>query len=701
MAEEEYTLTADEMYSEAGAIYARGHVRIRHKDFVITGEEGEIDEEGVWALISGNVVIESQGQRTTGSRLRINLETEWWQLLDGKAKLEPEYLEDQVTEPVYVSGASLVSEPRRDLVVVRDATVTTCDHAEHIGEEVHYEMTADECRIVLNREVVLDHPTVWALGRRIFRYPGKLRLKMDEDRSRFIIEFGNNEVEGFYVKIGYPYEAGRSASGLARLHLTTKRGPGFGIEHWFDNGQSVGEIDLFAEPTQGAWSTRLRHRFQYSRNLSTQFTSSLQSNSGYGYGTTSSVSSDLTIFSDTGDTHTTLGFQHSRTSGTSYSSTRFTNNLTHQQRGPADIDWTLRSVYRVSDYSSASAADEELEVDLNMRRVQAAYDWELGYRQRFDLDGTRYTGDDLYYSLDELPSLILRTDTERMGFHWGLPIQTRLELGQFNQQPEDTHIQRASFLAEVYGDTIRLTKKHEVRSGAAFRQSFYSDGSAQYDLRASADFESHWGGPWYTRLLWDWEQPAGFSPLRQDYAVKRHDFEFNLSHYVANRSRVELNTGYDLQQSIWRDLVLRAEFTPNNHNRFEVQTSYDLEYEEFRPLEARWQFVKQRRLDMELSTSYDIEDAELSQIVIDSDWVLSPKWRFETLAGYNGTQGDFEFFETRITRDLHCWLASLSYSLSQREIRLNIGLKALTRGDWEYGLGSQGQRLTTRSGQYF
>jgi len=186
-----------------------------------------------------------------------------------------------------------------------------------------------------------------------------------------------------------------------------------------------------------------------------------------------------------------------------------------------------------------------------------------------------------------------------------------------------------------------------------------------------------------------------------DYAAKSHDVQFGLSHYVANQSRIEFDTGYDIRDNYWRDLVMRAEFTPNLHNRFELQTSYDLERGVFRPVEARWQFVRQHRLDVELSASYDIDESELSRVEIDSDWVVSPQWRLESLIGYNGSSQQLDYLETRVTRDLHCWIASLAYSLSQQEVRVNFGLKALGGGDWEYGLGNQGQMLSTRRGQYY
>ena len=696
LGEDEFQIEADNVRYEAGAVYGRGDVRIRYRDMVLSAHEAEVDETQTWALLRGNVLITSPNWRTTGEAVRVNLETEEWTLIDGETKLDPEFFEGSVREPVYVRGDRVSEYPQFDTLQAEGVGLTTCD----LGDP-HYDLRSDGIRIRLGRDITLDHPEVYVLGHRLFRYPGKLRFRITDDRSRLIPELGQNDVEGFYAKFAYPYEAGPSANGLLRLHLTTKRGVGAGVEHVFDTPKSSGELSLFYEPGMGAYSAGVRHRYQYTRSLSSNLSASLQNNSGYGLGTTTSLTSDLTIRNDTGDTHTTLGFQEAQTSGSGYSSRRFTNNFTHQQRGPAEIDWTVRSVLRTSKFGSDEPTDQELDLSLDMSRRQEAFDWDLGYKQRYDLDGDRYQRDSQYFVLDQLPAISLQSDTDRLGLKWGVPIQTRLELGHFRQQPDDLSISRAMLDTQIYGETIRLAPDHELRSGAGFRQSWYSDGAAQYDLRLTSAFQSHWGGPWYSRFRWDFEDADGFSPLRLDFAAKRHDVEVDLSHYVANRSRIEFGTGFDIETSTWRDLLMRAEFTPNLKNRFEFQTAYDIERSEFRPLEARWQFVKQHRLDLALTTSYDIERSQLGRITMDSDWVINRQWRLETLAGYNGPLGDLDFLEARITRDLHCWIASLSYSLSQREIRLNIGLKALPFRDWEYGLGSGGQRLTTSRGQYY
>ena len=705
LAEDEIEVHADQVTGIGGATYARGNVRVRHQDIVVTADEVEIDEDAVWAQFTGSVVIDKGGLRTTGSTLRVNLETGAWSIEDGKTTIEPGYFEASIAEPVFVQGSNISQSADGNTIEVADAEVTSCDLGqidlhEH-SRRPHYDLRTERCRVRLGRDITLWYPEVHGLGSRLFRYPAKLKVSLKDRRSRIISEFGHNTIEGYYVKLGYPYGAGRSANGLARLHLSTERGVGFGAEHWFDNGQSAGELSLFLEPQEGAYSTRVRHRFQYSPTWSSSLSGSVQENSGYGFSSTTSYSSDLTVQHDSDDSHTTLGFQHSGTSGSTYSSGRFTNNFTHRQRGPADIDWSVRSVYQANSFSSADGSDEELNVNLDLRRSHEAFDWELGYKQRFDVDRDRYQQDNNYSSLDELPSIVLRSDTERLGIGFGVPIQTRLELGQFRQQPDDYTISRLSMYNDIYGQRIRLAEGHELTTGASFRQSFYSDGSAQYSGRSNASFQSSWGGPWYSRVRWDWQLAEGVSPIRLDYASKQHDVQMDLSHYVANRSRIEVQTGFDIRRNTWRDMIMRAEYTPNEQNRIELQTAYDIERSEFRPLEARWQFVKYRHLDVEMAASYDIDRSELARMQLDTDWVVSPRWRLESLIGYNGFQEELDYLEARVTRDLHCWLGSLAYSFSQREIRVNFSLKAFPFGDWEYGLGGSGERLTPRSGQYY
>jgi len=696
--EDEYRIKADETWYDKGAVYARGNVVIQRPDMVLSADAAEVDDNQEWAQLYGSVLITSPNQRTTADRIRINLETGEWHLTGGKTELEPSYFsQSKLKDPVYVGGKALSSVPRLNLVEVEGGGVTTCDLS-----KPHYDVMADRIDIHPGKDITLDHPSVYLFGQRILRYPGVIRLSLRNRQSKLIPEIGQNDVEGFYAKFAYPYEAGRRSNGAIRLNLTTKRGVGVGVDHTYDLGRSAGEVSLFYEPSMSAYSALVRDREQFSRAFSSTFNASVQNNSGYGLGAATSFASDLTLRADSANAHTTLGFQDSLTSGSGFNSQLFTSNLMHQQRGPYGIDWTVRSLMQMNDYGTTSAADEELQLSADLHRAHPAFDWDLSYQQRFDVDGNRYTGDGYYYTVDELPSLVVRSDTKRLGLGFlSVPLDTRVELGQFRQQPEGVTIARAAFVGEIDGQRIKFAKGHEMLTGLSFRQSFYSEGSAQYDIRANADLQSRWGGPWYSQLSWNWELPQGFSPLRNDYAAKQNYLDFDFSHYIPNRSRIEFNGGYDVEMDTWRDLVLRAEYTPNTHNRFELQTAYDPNFSQWRPVEARWQFVRLHRLDLTLSTSYDVERSMLGQVVLDSDWVMSRKWRLETLTGYNGATGSLDFLEARLTRDLHCWIGSLSYSLSQREIRLNIGLKAFPFEDWEYGVGGRGQLLTPSFGQYY
>ncbi len=696
LGENQYRIDADELRYTQGAVFGRGHVRIHYKDLILSCDAAEIDENQEWSDLHGNVVITSPSERTTAEQLRFNLETGEWKLTGGWTELEPSFFaEGLVHEPVYLGGEAVTSTPRLNLVESHKSELTTCDLP-----DPHYDVTADSTAIRPGRDITFDHPTFYLLGRRIFRYPGKIRVSLRDKHGKIVPEFGENDVEGFYAKFAYPYDAGPHANGLIHLNLTTKRGPGVGVDHYFHTGQSAGEFSFFYEPFMSSYSALVQHMYQFNRGLSSSLNLSLQTNSGYGLGASTSMASDWTIRADSANAHTTLGFEDSLSDGSGFSSQSFISNFLHQQTGPAGLNWTIRSMYQSSDFGAGESSQNQLQLYLDLLRHQPAFDAELTYQQTLNLGNPSPTN--FLYATDELPALVLSSDTKRLGIPWfAIPINTRLEIGQFHEEPDDITVTRTSAEADMYGQPIHLAKGHDVLSGMSFRQTFYSDGSAQYDIRADSNFQSHWGGPWYSQVSWNWELPQGNAPLRNDFAAKQNYVSVDLSRYIANRSRIEFTSGYDAEAQTWQDALLRGEYTPNMHNRFELQADFDPNFHQWRPFQFQWQYAQLNRLNLTLVTSYDTQLSTLAQVALDSDWVLSRKWRLETLTSYNGALHDFDYLEARITRDLHCWLGSLSYSLSNREIRINFALKAFPFEDWQYGIGNRGQLLTPTFSQYY
>ena len=58
------------------------------------------------------------------------------------------------------------------------------------------------------------------------------------------------------------------------------------------------------------------------------------------------------------------------------------------------------------------------------------------------------------------------------------------------------------------------------------------------------------------------------------------------------------------------------------------------------------------------------------------------------------------FADVRVTRDLHCMIATATYSMSLREFRIDLGLKAFPTSPGPLGVGRLGSQFQSGAGQF-
>ncbi len=691
-------LRADQVYYEGGATIGQGNVVVRSEELTIRAQVVEIDENKEWATFRGNVVMETENQTTTSEKLLINLDSEQWEIRQGRARIEPEFFEEgQVLEPLFAGGRRVTGDAEAKLIQAYGGMLTSCNK-----DHPHYSIRSKHIELRPNRKVVIEDPSFYVGSTRLFWLPFKVVASLEERKNRFIPELGQNQVEGYYAKLAYMYLAGQAAEGLLRLNLTQKRGIGLGVDHSIFSDQQTGEGSLFFEPSQGAMTTRLRHRYKFSSALQSNFRGSYQQRSGY-FGSTTSQSADLTFRYNDADTDSQIGFQRSLTRSSYSLSRRFTTNLRYQQRLGPDERWYLQSNMRRRSRPSGEVADEELDASFEYRRQLGQFDYELLVDNRYDLDGSAYTGD-RYFALNRLPELTFNTDTRRLN-GWKLlsrvPIRSSVQLGRYSQDPEGLEVMRGAIDTQFGGSTRQLSDKTNLRTTARYMQAFYDEGSAQYIANWNANLRRDMGGGWQSQLRYGFQSRRGFAPIRIDYAGRRHDLYFQAVRLTPDRSRLDLSSGYDFIGDRWRDLLLRAEYMPSSESKFDLQSGYSLEYSRWRPLSLRFHQVHLPRFYLTLGTEYDLEDSELRRATMEVDWQLHRKWRVELLTGYTGYRNKFDTLDIEITRDLHCWIASLTYSKQLDEIRLNLGIKAFPSPERTLGIGRRGARFQSLPGQYF
>jgi len=81
--------------------------------------------------------------------------------------------------------------------------------------------------------------------------------------------------------------------------------------------------------------------------------------------------------------------------------------------------------------------------------------------------------------------------------------------------------------------------------------------------------------------------------------------------------------------------------------------------------------------------------------------ILGKWWKIEGIYGYNGYTNKLEELDLALTRDLHCWVASLLYNKRRKELTFNLYLKAFPIQLRPLGLGEEGQYIGTSVGGYY
>jgi hypothetical protein len=671
-------------YTE-GRSRVESNVELKYQDLTLRSRSAELDADRVWGTFEGDVQLQGPTFQGRGDLLRVNLDTEQWEMKHGRVTVEPDFAPEQVKEPLFVEAEE--AEGDAQTLLALNAQGTTCDYE----TDQHFYLRSPRVKVIDGKAVTFVRPTLYILGHRIVRFPYNVTFSLERKQRRLLPELGVNDVEGYFAKLALGYALSAANTGFVRLHLTEKRGIGLGFDHLLDQERQSAEVSFFAEPEMSSRSGRISHRLQLSSPLKSEFSANWQENSGYGLGQRS-IYSNLNFRYDTTDANTLLGFQQSYNSSGASLSHQFGSSLTHRQQLGTTGEYQLRTTMTRGNYHNGAAPDEELNTEFSWERRGGLYDLEVLTQKRYDLDASSYPGDDDYYSLNRVPDVSLSTDSKRFRLlRWldGWDARGTLYLGQFQQKPDPDDLQRAGVALDLAGNNYRLSRWASARLAGRFRQFLYGEGSAQWTGEFSSELQQRLTGTWESRLSFSYGKTNGFSPLRTDYATSMSYAQLQIVRMLPDRLRLNASFGRDFHNGYYNDAIVASELMLSRNSRLEMQGGYSVELSQWRPLNLRWLYARGESWYHEVGVNYDLDNGELSRFVTDVDWSPSRLWRLQFQGEYS-TYGGVEQADFKISRDLHCLAAQVTYSYATNEFLIGIGIKAFESPGRTFGVGSSG-----------
>lgn len=758
-------LNADDVeYDEPiGRVTARGNVVVEYRDYRVSADVLEADLQERTATFRGQVTITTPERTLQGTLLRLNLRTRGYTLEGARIEIPPEEVQMGATAPIYATTARIRGVPGR--IFIERGGVTTCNLA-----LPHYLFDSREVDIIPGERLKARKVGVYALGHRLLTLPGitiPLRT-INEQSSRFVPTVGQSLEEGYYLKSAYFYVLA-SLVGNLRLDLMSKKGVGIGLDQPYNFPNYNGTVHLYQladrRNNRQDFTGRVDHRHRVGE-FNFGVSGNYRRNSlDYVAASSSGLLTDFTAnWRGSGGASADFGINRSASTFAGTQTGTWTGHLRHSQ-----TFGTLRSNLSLNlsqPFGTVTASSGRLSSRLDLAQSTRPVDVNLVVDRIDTLGGTA----NFFAGTQRLPELRLATDTRRLfptGFVSRLaPVTAALSIGNLREAGFTSStsggrdvMNRLRTYAHLSSNPQILPPSERLNLSLPidFHQLVYRADEAQWIAGASPTLSYRLGDESQASLSYSLLRQHGFTPFQSDFFPEYNSLSLsvtlgrgirggygtaypgygtsgigsvgpltgyggypatiagvgNLDPAAAGRINASLDTGFDFENGIARDLTVRAQYQPTAHHLVSLSTGYDWY--------GRGSFGTQNRL-RDLIGRLRVDYGDALQLSVGALWStsrnklgtvrgslnsrLSDQWHLMALYGKQSTGfGAFSqpFTQVMLTRDLHCWEASAIYSEEtvfgrrQRDLRVLLSIKAFPTNK-QFGVSQSGQYFTSDIG---
>ena len=642
-------LSAPKTRYESKKFFAEGGVRVQYRGYDIFCDALEADTETEVFVGSGNVKLIGADSVISGGQIRVDFKQKSFEAKESAAELRPSLLQKRVLDDVYTTGATIYGTERR--IFCEHGSFTTCSK-----EHPHYEFEADNVDLRPGKRIILKDVRFRLFDKTILALP-YLSVPLEERRDRYLPEVGQSRDEGYYAKFKFGIPLHKDNLLDTNLDYFTKLGVGLGAGYVYDNLGSSGLMKVYG--LLGPLKT---------------FTIN-QQHSGSFLGGTLSTSGNLqkaTYFNapenrtwdfragwtlPTRGGSTRLGFAQNRneSSGFRYGfeSISFGDSRQWNSRWRSDVDLSLQETK--SEFTNGGTQREQLDV-----RVRSQYDLkramaELEYLRSIPVGDTA----SFFPASDRTPVLKLSSDSRRLfgSREFFLPFNAETSVGEYFDPSSKTRVSRGLFdLSANKADSgqSRLGGSFNGR----FRQSVYSDDTAQYMLSMNSGVQYRFGQNRSLNLNYSYLRPYGYSPLQQDRTGQTNYLTADVRISPIRNFTVAAQTGYDFllereEEVAWQSVGVRAEWKPKDWFVMRGLSTYD-------PVRHLW---SNSRLDftwkagdtlIAAGARYDGSRHTWGNVNLYIDGLKAGRFKASALLAYNGFLKEFETRQVSLTYDMHC-----------------------------------------------
>ena len=708
-----------------GNISATGPITITGDGVTITADrlEGNFNRQ---LVLTGNARIVTNGVTSQADAIRFFPAQRSFRLDNPRAVLEPSFLRNQVTDPVFLRGGTLAGLSS-GYGQADNTDATTC-----IEPRPHYDLRVGSAELVPLKRLVMRRIGIYFFGQKLVVVP-EIVIPLDprpksRPRTDYLPEFGRNQIEGYFARFPYTFAVGAAAAAFLRLDLTQRHGVGYRVEQeylagkqdsLFNTGSSTNAVGSglnFSEITSGSGTFASAYGYGSSGSLprlgiglgpdsgglfaaqgyagdglNRNFTASFRHQQGIGSGNRLGLSTELAKNSDFGisgqtSQNTRFSFAHtdpahgvlidsSISYNTNDASTYSTSQLTGNLRQSYDFDSRggTRNNVTVNFDLSRSLTDASGTVNRSASLNSQAQFQHASRDYSFLIQGNKTTpvgfqsDHSAFGTLERLPEIQFSSDSINFKGGWLKQLPTRFDVGfgQYSEPGSNTNTNRVLLGLTLQEQDI-VRGRTEIATGGGFEQRLYGDGAAQYIIRETTRLRQRLGGRSGFDLNYQYQQPEGGTPFLFDTFPRSHYITAEGGYLTDSKFQATARVGYDFLGSSaghpWQTLSTRMLYRPTPRTRFDALATFDPNTGKFFSASAEMRLRGSRDFAIDLLARYDPTSGKFAQVNTQFDVPVGRSWRMSGLLRYNGQSGRLESTNLQVVKRWDCMEASLTYT---------------------------------------
>lgn len=686
---------------------AKGKVKFTYRDFIVTGDQGIVDENTNRATIAGNLQVTARGQTFQGQSLTFDLDTGRW-LLSSVAKTFPPELfpPGTVLEPLYIRDGRVLGQG--DSGIGENFKFTSCDRDDYYLKSNRIEFYRDQNG--QPKRLVLRKNALYVLGRKILPLPVYvigLLAGAGSRRSPVNATAGQNATDGFFVRSFYDISATNNYTNSVLVDALQKRGLGLGLQQLDAAGGVLYAYALSSKT--GGRETNFRilknKRLTDIIGLSTRLEAT-SNNSLTGPGV-AARNGDFTFARAGTNAQSNLILRFNSSNYSGGQNRAGSVSLDHHQNFGRGYRLTTSGQLNQSKSAFGAAGttpttNDAATGDLNVELAKAAANFDLYLRTELHPDLVNHRTN----QLERLPELLFQTDSKRLpipGVARLVPGNFTLSLGQFNEpravagadgQTQFTGLKknRADLFYNFSERNVRLLGNGRstsiFKASGNFDQALYSDNFSRYNYGYNFNLINTLGNLQLKANYFN-ARTFGATPFQFDFFTPSENIDYTASYDLGQKLRLNLSGGSDLMNNYQRDLIFNAQFAPSPNFYGSLGTSYALQNSNFGEIYGNFNVARNRRKfgggALAFGFRYDPNGRGLTRANLSADVNLGAKTRVQGLTSYNGFNQKFDFTQIRVIQDLHCFNLYANYDNQRKQIRFDLALKAFPFADTRFG----------------